>query len=131
LRRSQFHIWNSSAVLPISFESDAANDIKIAWKCPPEALLIEMRSTTPRASFVHRVEARLRDSGLSFAITSLAFVPCRGLTPCGKPLLQRERDRVNSEIADYIKLNDHALSAMQAISRALTQLSDAIQKRQA
>ncbi len=45
-------------------------------------------------------------------------------------LLQSERDRVNSEIAGYIKLNDHALSAMQTISRALTQLSDAIPKRQ-
>jgi hypothetical protein len=45
-------------------------------------------------------------------------------------LLQSERDRVNSEIADYIKLNDHALAAMQAISGALTKLSDAIPKRQ-
>jgi hypothetical protein len=46
-------------------------------------------------------------------------------------LLQSERDRVNGEIAGYIELNDRALSAMQAISRALTQLSDAIPKRQA
>ncbi len=46
-------------------------------------------------------------------------------------LLKSERDRVNREIAGYIKLNDHALSAMQTISRALTQLSDAIPKRQA
>jgi hypothetical protein len=37
---------------------------------------------------------------------------------------------VNSEIAGYIKLNDHALAAMQAISGALTKLSDAIPKRQ-
>jgi hypothetical protein len=46
-------------------------------------------------------------------------------------LLQSERERVNSEIASYIKLNDHALSAMQAFSSALTQLTDAIPKRQA
>ncbi len=44
-------------------------------------------------------------------------------------LLQSERDHLNSEIAAYIKLNEHALSAMQAISGALTKLSDAIPKR--
>jgi hypothetical protein len=46
-------------------------------------------------------------------------------------LLQRERDRVNSEIGEYIKLNDQALAAMQAIRGARTKLSDAIPKRQA
>jgi hypothetical protein len=46
-------------------------------------------------------------------------------------LVQSERDRVNSEIAGYVKLNDHALSAMQAITDALTKLNDAIPKRQA
>jgi hypothetical protein len=46
-------------------------------------------------------------------------------------LLQNERDRVNNEIAGYTELNEHALSAMQSISGALTKLSDAIPKRQA
>jgi hypothetical protein len=48
-----------------------------------------------------------------------------------KDLLHSEGERVNREIAGYIKLNDHATSAMQAISAALKQLSDAIPKRQA
>ncbi len=45
--------------------------------------------------------------------------------------LHSERERVNGEIAGYIKLNDHATRAMQAISAALKQLSDAIPTRQA
>ncbi len=41
-------------------------------------------------------------------------------------LLRSEADRVNREIEGYIKLNDHAASAMQAMGTALEQLSDAI-----
>jgi hypothetical protein len=48
-----------------------------------------------------------------------------------KDLLHSEGERVNREIAGYVKLNDHATSAMQAISAALKQLSDVIPKRQA
>ncbi len=39
-------------------------------------------------------------------------------------VLRSEVDRVNSEIEGYIKLNDHATSAM--MSTALEQLSDSI-----
>ncbi len=46
-------------------------------------------------------------------------------------LLRSEGERVNREIAGYIKLNDHATSAMHAMSAALKQLADAIPKRQA
>ena len=46
-----------------------------------------------------------------------------------KDLLHSEGERVNREIAGYVKLNDHATSAMQAISAALKQLSDVIPRR--
>jgi hypothetical protein len=41
-------------------------------------------------------------------------------------LLRSEGDRVNREVEEYIKLNGHATSAMQVVSTALKQLSDAI-----
>ncbi len=41
-------------------------------------------------------------------------------------LLRSERDRVNREVEGYIKLDSHATSAMQVVSTALKQLSDAI-----
>jgi hypothetical protein len=79
-------------------------------------------STTPS----HPTELVRRVAGLSTEQVERVVLQLQSLSE----LLQSERDRVNSEIADYIKLNDHALAAMQAISGALTKLSDAIPKRQ-
>ncbi len=81
-------------------------------------------STTTRQNpteLVHRV------AGMSTEQVERVVLQLQSLSE----LLQSERDRVTSEIAGYIKLNDHTLSAMQTISRALTQLSDAIPKQQA
>ena len=81
-------------------------------------------STTTRQNPTELVR---RVAGMSTEQVERVVLQLQGLSE----LLQNERDRVNSEIASYIKLNDHALSAMQTISRALAQLSDAIPKRQA
>ncbi len=81
----------------------------------------------PAAPTSHPTELVRRVAGMSAEQVERVVLQLQTLSE----LLQSERDRVNSEIASYIKLNDHALSAMQTISRALAQLSDAIPKRQA
>ncbi len=81
----------------------------------------------PSTTTSHPTELVRRAAGMSTEQIERVVLQLQSLSE----LLQSERDRVNGEIAGYIKLNDHALSAMQAISRALTQLSDAIPKRQA
>ncbi len=75
----------------------------------------------------HPTELVRRVAGMSTEQVERVVLQLQSLSE----LLQSERDRVNSEIADYIKLSDHVLSAMQDISRALMQLSDAIPRRQA
>jgi hypothetical protein len=54
------------------------------------------------SELVHRV------AGMSTEQVERVVLQLQGLSE----LLQNERDRVNSEIASYINLNDHALSAM-------------------
>jgi hypothetical protein len=74
----------------------------------------------------HPTELVRRVAGISTEQVERVVLELQSLSE----LLQSERDRVNSEIADYVKLNDHALAAMQAIGGALTKLTEAIPKRQ-
>ncbi len=89
--------------------------------------LLRQPGGAPAAPTSHPTELVRRVASMSTEQVERVVLQLQNLSE----LLQSERDRVNNEIAGYIKLNEHTLSAMQTISRALTQLSDAIPKRQA
>ena len=82
--------------------------------------------STPSTIQGHPTELVRRVAGISTEQVERVVLQLQSLSE----LLQSERDRVNSEIEGYIKLNDHPLAAMKAIIGALTKLSDAIPKLQ-